>query len=127
MGLLPLSICPCKALRGENDNFIGNNHRTRIRRHFERIMAITEDEYIFRTARYIRRVENECDCEFCADYRVQRYSDRLLSQTEGLEGAKHKYSLKLVSETYKNKERRGSFTMGSYPIHFCPVCGKKIC
>ena len=89
-------------------------------------MAISEDEYIFRTARYITRVQNECECDFCSDYRMQRYTDRLLSHTEGLEGIKSRYSVKFVSERFKDKERKGSITMGSYPIHFCPVCGKKL-
>lgn len=89
-------------------------------------MAITEDEYIFRTARYITRVQNECECDFCIDYRIQRYCDRLLSQSEEFEGMKHRYSTQFVSEKFKDGQRRGSFTQGRYPIHFCPVCGKKL-
>ncbi len=76
-------------------------------------------------------------CKFCKDYKnlkriERRYADSENCNPESMSEIAYNYKLTLISVTrsrYKdtsNWRNTGQNIHYSYPIHYCPVCGRKL-
>lgn len=78
------------------------------------------------------------NCSFCKEYahikRLEKSTvDKMNADPVFAMELKNRYRVSLVSETkrrYKGQNHKfihaGQASYGSYPIHYCPVCGRKI-
>lgn len=77
-------------------------------------------------------------CKFCSDYKWQvlhdkKFTDDAVNDPECSFDFRHKYEVALVTITRRRQKGDksqfkdgGQYTQHGYPLHFCPVCGRKI-
>lgn len=75
------------------------------------------------------------ECRFCRDLAdiktLNRKSSRKVNMDPGLGfRIRHICTVRIRVDTYRSgaacRNHAGTYTFGRYPVHYCPVCGKRI-
>lgn len=77
------------------------------------------------------------DCRFCDDYKLIRERSRNFNKIHNKDpdrtfNLRSRIEIAIVERTWRYGgngnyiNRAGTYSCGSYPVNYCPVCGRKV-